>query len=127
MRDDLINHIIKEKKVVIICGLIFVQIYFRKMHFLHFWPLGLHKKVKNFIFEKKNTYWFQKSKMLDNWTINLFFENFEFSKKIPDLATQIKKNAQLFERVIRLIFKRYIMKNNFKQKNFNYNARNSSP
>ena len=46
MRDDLMNHIIKEKKVVIICGLIFVQIFYRKMHFLHFCPLGLHKKVK---------------------------------------------------------------------------------
>ena len=123
MRNDLINHIIKEKKVVIIHGLIFDQINFRKIHFLHFWPLSLHKKVKkNFFLKKKITYWFQKSKMLNNRTINFFFENFEFSIKIPDLATQIKKNAQLFERVIRLIFKRYIMKNNFKQKNFYYNA-----
>ena len=31
MRNDLINHIIKEKKVVIIHGLIFDQINFRKM------------------------------------------------------------------------------------------------
>ena len=74
MRDDLMNHIIKEKKVVIIHGLIFVQIYVRKMHFLHFWPLGLLKQVKFFL-ENKFMYCIQESKMLINWTAKLFIKN----------------------------------------------------
>ena len=45
-----------------------------------------------------------------------FFSNFEFSLEIPDQVCQVK-NAQLFESVIQLILKMYLMKNSFKQKN----------
>ena len=92
MREDLINHIIKKKKIEILGSLIFGLPNFRKMHFLHFWPLGLLKSVKKiFFWKKKIMYCIQESKMLNNWTTKLFFENFEFSLEIPDLATQIKK------------------------------------
>ena len=99
MREDLINHIIKKKKIEILGSLIFGLPNFRKMHFLNFWPLGLHKTVKKNVFlKKKIMYCIQESKMLNNWTTKLFFEKFEFSLEIPDLATQIKKMLNFLRR-----------------------------